>query len=140
MGEETIAVRLAGVDDLAVVGRGELPEEIILRKIRQGEIILLCVNDEPVGYLWFALLWSTLPFVDLIYINEACQKRGLSRILLSFLEDHLRERGHTILYSSSQMNKPEPQSWHRRMGFEECGVINGMNDGGIGELFFRKAL
>jgi hypothetical protein len=26
------------------------------------------------------------------------------------------------------------------MGFEECGIINGINDGGIGEVFFRKYL
>jgi hypothetical protein len=26
------------------------------------------------------------------------------------------------------------------LGFEECGVINGLNDGGVGEVFFRKAL
>jgi len=26
------------------------------------------------------------------------------------------------------------------MGFEECGMINGLNQGGIGEVFFRKTL
>jgi len=26
------------------------------------------------------------------------------------------------------------------MGFEECGIVNGVNQKGVGEIFFRKAL
>ena len=42
--------------------------------------------------------------------------------------------------SSSQADEPEPQTWHRAIGFEECGIISGLNEGGIGEIFFRKKL
>ncbi|MFU8827154.1 MAG: hypothetical protein ACNA70_06650 [Brevefilum sp.] len=31
-------------------------------------------------------------------------------------------------------------AWHRHMGFAECGVINGLNQGGVGEVIFRKSL
>jgi predicted GNAT superfamily acetyltransferase len=141
MSEDNVSTRLAGPDDLEVVGQsGKLPMDVVLRKLRAREIILLSVNDQPTGYLWFSFLWSSLPFVDLIYINDSCRKRGLSRILLGCLEDHLKARGFDVLYSSSQLDEPAPQAWHRHMGFEECGVINGLNEGGIGEVFFRKAL
>jgi hypothetical protein len=30
--------------------------------------------------------------------------------------------------------------WHRKMGFAECGIINGINEAGIGEVFFRLDL
>jgi len=36
------------------------------------------------------------------------------------------------------VDEPEPQAWHRHMGFVECGIINGINENGIGEVFFRK--
>jgi hypothetical protein len=36
--------------------------------------------------------------------------------------------------------EPEPQAWHRHIGFTECGALVGINDGGIGEIFFRKVL
>lgn len=65
---------------------------------------------------------------------------GAGRGLLSFLEAHLRAGGHAALYSSSQVNEAEPQAWHRHMGFAECGVIAGINEGEIGEIFFRKRL
>jgi GNAT superfamily N-acetyltransferase len=85
-------------------------------------------------------LWDCVPFIDLIIIDAAYRKLGLSHILLGFVEEHFRKQGYTILYSSSQLDEPAAQTWHRHMGFEECGMINGLNPGGIGEVFFRKPL
>lgn len=134
-------VRIAASGDLDFIKqKSGLPRERLLQKIQQDEILILSVNDEPVGHLWFAFLWSEIPFIDLIYIKQDYQKRGLSRVLLGFLEAYLKESGYDVLYSSSQMDEPEPQAWHRHVGFEECGVISGMNDGGIGEVFFRKVI
>lgn len=140
MGEEIITVRLADQDDLAVVSHRHLSQDRILQKINQQEIYLLLVNDLPVGSLWVGFLWDFVPFIDLITIDAAFQKRGLSRSLLGFVEADLRARGYDVLYSSSQLDEPVPQTWHRHVGFEECGVINGLNEGGIGEVFFRKSI
>ncbi len=56
------------------------------------------------------------------------------------LEAYLTSQGHSRYYSSSQANEPEPQLWHKRQGFQECGRLYGVNDGEIGELFFVKGL
>ena len=138
MNKDNITVRLADLDDLAVVSHKHLSQEQILQKIRQAEVFLLLVNDQPVGSLWIGFLWDSIPFIDLIIIDVAYQKRGLSHVLLGFVEENLRERGYDVLYSSSQMDEALPQAWHRHVGFVECGVINGLNEGGIGEVFFRK--
>jgi predicted GNAT superfamily acetyltransferase len=141
MTKERVMVRIAAPGDLDFIKQNSrLPGERLLQKIQRDEILILSVNDEPVGHLWFSFLWSTIPFIDLIYIKQDYQKRGLSRVLLGFLEAYLQESGYDVLYSSSQMDEPEPQAWHRHVGFEECGVISGMNDGGIGEVFFRKVI
>ena len=141
MTKERVMVRIAAPGDLDFIKQNSrLPRERLLQKIQQDEILILRVNDEPVGHLWFGFLWSTIPFIDLIYIKQDYQKRGLSRVLLGFLEAYLEESGYDVLYSSSQMDEPEPQAWHRHVGFEECGVISGINDGGIGEVFFRKVI
>jgi hypothetical protein len=52
----------------------------------------------------------------------------------------LRSAGHSAFLSSSQVDEPNPQAWHRHMGFVECGILAGLNEGGVGELFFRKEL
>jgi hypothetical protein len=32
------------------------------------------------------------------------------------------------------------QEWQRKIGFQECGIIAGISQGGIGEVFFTKPL
>lgn len=76
----------------------------------------------------------------MIHVLPAYRRQGVGKALLQFLESYLRDGGHAALYSSSQADAPDPQAWHRHMGFVECGSINGINDGGGGEIFFRKRL
>jgi len=135
----TITVRLAGPDDLDYVSRdGYVLPEIIQRKINLSEVFLLTVNKVPAGYLRLEYLWSSIPYIALIWIDEDFRGCGYSHNILAYVENHLREQGNDKLYSSSQVDEPEPQAWHRPMGFVECGIINGINENGIGEVFFRK--
>ena len=140
MGDDQFSVRIAGLDDLGMIRHHELPRDKIAQKISQGEIVLLLHRDQLIGSLWMNYLWDCVPFIDLIIIDAAYRKLGLSHILLGFVEEHFRKQGYTILYSSSQLDEPAAQTWHRHMGFEECGMINGLNPGGLGEVFFRKPL
>ncbi len=141
MDKNEITVRIAVPGDLDFINQHHcLPREVMLRKIMHEEILLLIVKGKPAGQLRVAFLWSEIPYIELIYIDSIFKKQGFSRTLLGYFEAHLRKRGYQVLYSSSQVDEPEPQVWHRYMGFEECGIINGLNDGGIGEVFFRKAL
>ena len=114
-------------------------ESMIKRKIEEKAVILAEVDGKPIGYLRVEYLWLTVPYVSLITIEEAYRRKGVGSAMIKFLEDHLIKNGHKVLYSSSQVDEPEPQMWHRKIGFEECGIIAGINDG-VGEVFFRKTL
>ena len=141
MHENLVSVRIAESADLDFVSQdGYIPKEEVSWKIQRKECFVLSVDGKPVGYLRIEYLWSMLPYISLIIIQEAYRMRGYSRDLLGFVEEFLKEKGHKVLFSSSQADEPLPQAWHRHMGFEECGVINGVNAGGVGELFFKKEL
>jgi len=138
-----IEVRFANptdLDDCIALDHPTMPAEVIKRKIGQREIIVAENAGQLVGYLRLEYLWSLVPYIGLIWVVEDQRQQGIGKTLLCYLEDALREQGHTVLYSSSQANEPEPQAWHRHVGFEECGFIAGINVGGIGEIFFRKDL
>lgn len=136
-----ISVRPARQGDLAFVSQdGYTTPGVIRRKIEQREILVGEVGGEPAGYLRFEFLWSIQPYLALIHVLDGYRGMGLGRALLEHLENELRSGGHEALFSSSQVDEAEPQGWHRHMGFEECGVITGLNQGGVGELFFRKRL
>jgi ribosomal protein S18 acetylase RimI-like enzyme len=142
MSAAPIFVRFAVPEDLAWCATRDhhIPPEIIVRKIKLSEILVAEMEGESVGYLRLEYLWSVVPYIALIGVVEQHRRQGVGRAMLDFLEAHLRAVGHSVLMSSSQVNEPEPQAWHRHMGFEECGILTGINAGGVGEVFFRKAL
>ncbi len=141
MNNPEVNVRLAQAADLNAVNQDQyVSDEIILKKIAAGEVFLLTVDGEPAGYLRLEYHWSIVPFITTIHISGPYRGFGYSHNLLDFVEDYLREKGFSILYSSSTGNEVEPQAWHHHMGFEECGFINGINEGGVGEVFFRKSI
>jgi len=137
-----IKVRFARVDDLTwcVMEDSLMAEEVIKRKIEQNEIVVAEIERQLVGYLRLEYLWSNIPYVGLVFVQEECQGQGISRAILVFLEVYLRDRGYDTLLSSAQVNESAPQAWHRAVGFRECGILAGINEGGIGEVFFRKSL
>jgi ribosomal protein S18 acetylase RimI-like enzyme len=136
-----LAVRFATPDDLDwLTAQDDIPAAIIARKIAVSEMLIAERAGERVGFLRLEYLWSMLPYIAMIRVIEHARQQGIGRALLAFLESVLRERGHTLLMSSSQVDEPHPQAWHRHMGFEECGILSGINPGGVGEVFFRKAL
>lgn len=141
MDKPEVTVRLAQAADLEAVNLdGYISDEVLLKKIAEDEVFLLTVGGEAAGYLRLEFHWSIVPYIALIRIEAAHRGRGYSRDLLEFVENFLRDRNYDVLYSSSTGDEAEPQAWHRHMGFVECGFIEGMNKGGIGEVFFRKTL
>ena len=139
---ERALVRFAGPEDLewCVVGDIHVTEKVVRNKIVSDECIVVELDGQLIGYIRLEYLWSTVPYIGLIFVMEEYQNEGIGRKMLDFLEDNLQSHGHDVLMSSSQADEPEPQAWHRAVGFEECGIISGLNEGGIGEVFFRKLL
>jgi ribosomal protein S18 acetylase RimI-like enzyme len=138
---DNLNVRFATLGDLAWCASVEhIPADWVRRKIDHAEALVAERDGQPVGYVRVEYLWSMIPYIGLIWVVEAYRRQGVGRALLVHLESYLRDSGYTVLMSSSQVNEPPPQAWHRHMGFEECGILAGINEGGIGEVFFRKTL
>ncbi len=107
------------------------------RLIVQQQYIIAEVDDRIVGLIRLEYIWTTLPYMGLIWILPDYRKRGLSKQLLRYLCVYLRDHRHQQLFSSSQANEPEPQAWHRYVGFVDSGCVRGANEGGIDEVVFR---
>jgi len=137
-----LRVRFANPEDVETCRRMDpyLAAGAFAHKIALQELIVVELAGQAIGYLRLEYIWGKIPYIGLIWLEPAHRGRGIGRAVLQFLEAHLRDRGYPFLLSSSQVNEPEPQAWHRAVGFRECGIIAGINDGGIGEVFFRKEL
>lgn len=139
---ERTLVRFAGPEDLewCVVEDDTVTEQIMRHKIVNDEIIIAELDGHPIGYIRLEYLWSIKPYIGAIFVERTYRHEGVGRKMLNFLVDHLKKYGHDELLSSSQADEPEAQAWHRGNGFVECGIINEINEGGIGEIFFRMNL
>ena len=136
---QNITVRWATLADLDFVHQDHyIPVEVVRRKVEWQEVLVAEWNDQPVGYIRIEYLWSIVPYIALIHVLPEHRRRGVGKALLHYLEAFLREKGRQALYSSSQVDEAEPQAWHRHVGFEECGILTGVNPEGVGEVFFRK--
>ncbi len=136
-----ITVRRAErIDTLPPGVAHKLPPALLERRLRAGEILLAFVRGHPVGWLVHGLLWARVPFVELLHVEPDDRRTGVGRALLAALEVDLRAAGRGILFSSAQDDNPTALSWHLELGFDESGVIDGINADGVGEVFFRKDL
>src|SRR5215210_883513 len=132
----TITVRWATPSDkqLPFVA-ARVPDAVIVARIAENRIAVAELDGRPVGAIQLEYLWGTRPYVALARVERDVQRQGVGRALLHFFARALHAAGHEQLYSSSQADEPEPQAWHLRMGFAECGFIAGINPGGVGEVF-----
>jgi len=138
----TIIVRYADRKDLKFTSIDEQANrETIAKKIDLKHVIVAEYDNHKAGYLRLDHFWSkpSDPYISMIWVLEGYRKRGLGKAMLSFLAEELKGQGIKYLYSSSQADEPEPQQWHRHVGFQECGYISEINEG-IDEIFFRKVL
>ncbi len=137
-----ITIRYGTMADLQEVVNVDrhIPDRILQWKLQNQEIVVAADNEDLLGYLRLEYLWSKFPYIGLIIVQPDHRGKGLGKGLLQFVEEHLKKKGIAALYSSSQVNEPPPQEWHRKMGFKECGILNGINEGNVGEVFFVKHL
>lgn len=137
-----IAVRAAGSDDLLwlVEHDGHLEADALTAKVSSGEVLIAETAGERVGVLRFDRLWSAVPFVALVRVDDRFRRRGVGRALVNALATQARASGATFLLSSATGDEAQPQAWHRAVGFEICGELSGINDGDVSEVVFRLAL
>jgi ribosomal protein S18 acetylase RimI-like enzyme len=137
----SLVISWARPDDasLAFISMG-VPEAVVRTRIADRRIAVAEHIARPVCALQLEYLWGTRPYIAMIRVEPEFQRRGVGRALLAFVESSLCAEGYDALLSSSQKNEPDPQTWHRRMGFVECGLLTGINEGGVDEIFFRKLL
>ena len=118
----------------------KLPPALLENKRRDGLVTLAWVRGQPVGWIVHTLLWARVPLVELLFVEDAYRRQGVATALVAGLEDRLRRGGATQLFSSAQDDNRGALAWHFEQGFVEAGVIDGINAGDVGEVFFRKSL
>ena len=136
---EDLEIRYAKRRDLPwlVDHDDEMSEEYLLKKIDDGQLILLLEDNDYTGWLRFGYFWDCIPFLNLIMLEEHAWGRGLGTRLMLFWEEDMRAQGFDQVMTSTLADE-EAQHFYRKLGYQDSGAI--LLPGEILEIVFVKAL
>ena len=89
--------------------------------IEQGQVYVLEDTDDSVfGVLRYSFFWQTIPFLDLIYLDEACRGNGYGTEMMRKWECDMKACGYRYVMTSTQADET---AWlfYEKLGYRRVG-------------------
>ena len=79
-----------------------------------------CPEDTVVGVLRYSLFWQTIPFLDLLYIDEAYRNQGFGTAMMHQWEKEMATCGYKYVMTSTQSDE---KAWrfYEKLGYRKTG-------------------
>ena len=78
------------------------------------------VNAPIVGVLRYSLFWQSIPFLDLLYIDEAYRNRGFGTEMMRKWETHMATQGYKYVMTSTQADE-DAWKFYEKLGYHKVG-------------------
>lgn len=117
-------LRAASPDDAALWKKFDrhLSQDAFERKVREEMAWILYVDDTPAGVLRWGMFWDTIPFLNLIFLDEKYRRMGLGRWAMYFWESWMKQQGYGFIMVSTQVDE-QAQHFYRKLGYRDMGAI-----------------
>lgn len=90
--------------------------------IYNGLVHVLCDGDKIVGVLRWNLFWQTIPFLDLIYIDEAYRGQGWGSKMMAKWEEAMKCMGYPHVMLSTQADETA-FLFYEKIGYRRIGAF-----------------
>ena len=77
-------------------------------------------QDRVLGVLRYSLFWQTIPFLDLLYIDEAYRNRGFGTQMMREWEAEMAKRGYPYVMTSTQADE-DAWKFYEKLGYHKVG-------------------
>ena len=96
-------IRLAvGEDKLQVIQYdSHIPQSKAVECIEDQRVYILQDEQKVVGVLRYSLFWQTIPFLDLLFIDEACRGNGYGTRMMAHWEAAMGRLGYKYVMLST---------------------------------------
>ena len=78
------------------------------------------LKDPVVGVLRYSLFWQTIPFLDLLYIDEAYRGKGYGTEMMLKWEETMKLMGYKYVMTSTQADE-DAWRFYEKMGYQKVG-------------------
>ena len=106
--------------------------------IRRGHVVVLEDNGKILGVLRWNLFWQSLPFLDLIFLDNALRGQGWGTEMMALWEINMAEQGFRHVLLSTQEDETS-KFFYEKLGYTLCGDFL-PPDQDARELMYRKEL
>ena len=90
--------------------------------IDRGRMTVLCEGAEVVGILRYSLFWQSIPFLDLLMIDEACRGQGWGSKMMADWEDSMKAMGYPYVMLSTQEDETA-KFFYEKIGYRRIGAF-----------------
>ena len=91
-------------------------------KVRDKRCYILRCDEEVIGVMRFNLIFDFIPFLSLMYLEEAYRHKGYGTKAMAHWEDEMRAAGYKMIMISTQVDE-NAQHFYRKLGYKDMGTI-----------------
>lgn len=99
-----------------------IPHNKVGECIHNGLVDVLCDGGKIVGVLRWNLFWQSIPFLDLIFIDEACRGQGWGRKMMVQWEESMKSMGYPHVMLSTQEDETA-KYFYEKLGYRRIGAF-----------------
>lgn len=117
-------IMLAGSNHLQAVCQydGHIPPDRLGDCIRRKQVYVLRDGEAIVGVLRYSLFWQIIPFLDLLYLDEAQRGKGHGSRMMAHWEDAMAEQGFRFVMLSTQEDETA-KYFYEKLGYRRIGAF-----------------
>ena len=90
--------------------------------LQQGMVYALSDGTRILGVLRYSMFWQSIPFVDLLYIDEAYQLQGHGKAMMQRLEQDMLAAGYRYVMLSTQADETA-KHFYEKLGYHLAGAF-----------------
>lgn len=99
-----------------------IPPEVMAQKIAAGQVLIVRVDGKIVGWLRYGFFWDALPFMHMLFLEEAYRRRGIGSQLVAAWEARMAAAGYGLVMTSTQSDE-QGQHFYRALGYQDAGGL-----------------
>ena len=90
--------------------------------IRDNQVYALQDGGNVIGVLRYSLFWQTIPFLDLLYIDEDYRGKGYGRQMMDHWEAQMADLGYPYIMLSTQADETA-KYFYEKLGYRRIGAF-----------------